>query len=329
MRRRDVIAGFAGAAAWPLLGHTQQSLPVRRVGVLTSFDENDTFAKSLFTAFREGLGQIGYIEGRNLAIEYRWADGQYDRLPSLAADLANRRVDVIAASGGDLAALAAKSATSTIPIVFATGDDPVATGLVASLSRPSANLTGVSMFLVELHAKRLELVTELVPQIRAVALLVNPKSPQTERVVQATQIAARAKGLQLHVIKAADENEIAAAFASLSALKVGALVQQADPFFTQRRDQFALLAARYAIPAIYETREFAEAGGLMSYGISIPEMYQQLGIYCGRILNGEKPSELPVVQPTKFDLVVNLKAAKVIGLTIPESFLLRADQVIE
>ena len=297
------------------------------VGFLSSRSPADS--TNLVAAFREGLSETGYVEGQNLIVEYRWAEGQYDRLPALAADLVSRKVELIAASGGDLAARAAKGSTSTIPIVFTSGDDPVVTGLVASLSRPGGNLTGVSLFVVELHAKRLELMTELVPQMGAVGLLVNPNNPQTERVVQAMDVAARTKGLQLHVLKAGDKNEIATAFASLAALQVGALVQQADPFFTQRRDQLALLAARYAMPAIYEGRQFAEAGGLMSYGISVPEMYHQLGIYCGRILKGEKPSDLPVMQPTKFQLVVNLTAANVIGLTIPESFLLRADEVID
>jgi putative ABC transport system substrate-binding protein len=326
MRRREFITLLGGAATWPLVARAQQhTIPV--IGYLSGFAPG-AFAQTL-GAFREGLGQTGYVEGRNLAIEYRWAEGQYDRLPALAADLVSRKVELIAASGGDLAARAAKGSTSTIPIVFTSGDDPVVTGLVASLSRPGENLTGVSLFVVELHAKRLELMTELVPQMGAVGLLVNPNNPQTERVVQAMDVAARTKGLQLHVLKAGDKNEIATAFASLAALQVGALVQQADPFFTQRRDQLALLAARYAMPAIYEGRQFAEAGGLMSYGISVPEMYHQLGIYCGRILKGEKPSDLPVMQPTKFQLVVNLTAANVIGLTIPESFLLRADEVID
>jgi len=322
LRRREFIALLGGAAAaWPLAARAQQRL-TPLIGYLSGFAPG-AFPQS------EGLAETGYAEGQNVAIEYRWAEGHYDRLPALAADLVGRKVDVIAASGGDLAAFAAKNASSKIPIVFSVGSDPVEIGLVASLNRPGGNLTGVSLFLVELHAKRLELLTEVLPQMRVVALLVNPNSPQTERVVRAVQEAARVKGLQLHVLKAADENEIATAFASLIRLQVAALIQQADPFFMQRRDQFALLAARYAIPAIYEARQFAEAGGLMSYGISIPEMNRQLGMYSGRILKGDKPSDLPVMQPTKFQLVVNLKAAKAIGLMIPESFLLRADEVIE
>jgi putative tryptophan/tyrosine transport system substrate-binding protein len=327
MKRREFISLLGGAAAaWPLGARAQQrTTPV--IGYLSG-GAPGAFASSL-TAFREGLSETGYVEGRNVAIEYRWAEGQYDRLPALAADLVGRKVDLIAASGGDLAARAAKGATSTIPIVFTSGDDPVVTGLVASLARPGGNLTGVNLLVVELHAKRLELITELVPQAKVFALLVNPNSPQTERVVQAVQEAAHVKGLRLHILKAANESEIATAFASLVQLQAGALVQQADPFFINRRDQLALLAARYAIPTIYEGRQFAEAGGLMSYGTSFAEMYRQIGVYSGRILKGEKPADLPVMQPTKFQLVINLKAAKAIGLTVPESFLLRADAVLE
>jgi putative ABC transport system substrate-binding protein len=284
---------------------------------------------SFLTAFRQGLGETGYVEGQNVAIEYRWAEGHYDRLPALAAELVDRKVDLIAASGGDLAAYAAKGATSTIPIVFTSGDDPAEIGLVASLARPGGNLTGFSLLVVELHAKRLELISELVPNAKVIALLVNPNGPQTERVVRAMQEAARGKGVKLEVLKATTENEIDTAFAFLARLQVGALVQGADPFFLNRCNQIALLAARHAVPAIYESRPFVEAGGLMSYGASFPEMYRQIGAYAGRILKGEKPADLPVMRPTKLDLVVNLSAARAIGLTIPESFLLRADQVIE
>jgi ABC-type uncharacterized transport system substrate-binding protein len=327
MNRRELITLLSGAAAaWPLAAHAQQRI-TPMIGYLSG-GAPGPFA-SFLTAFREGLGKTGYVEGQNVAIEYRWAEGHYDRLPALAADLVDRKVDLIAASGGDLATRAAKAATSTIPIVSNFGDDPVEIGLVASLAHPGGNLTGFSLLVVELHAKRLELISELVPNAKVIALLVNPNSPQTERVVRAMQEAARVRGVKLEVLKAATESEIETAFASLARLKTGALIQQADPFFLNRRDQFALLAARHAIPAIYEARQFAEAGGLMSYGANFPDMYRQIGAYAGRILKGDKPAELPVMRPTKFDLVINLTAAKAIGLSIPESFLLRADQVIE
>jgi ABC-type uncharacterized transport system substrate-binding protein len=311
VKRRQFITLLGGAAAaWPVAARAQRSnLPV--VGYLSGGAPGPF--TSVLTAFRQGLGETGYVEGQNVAIEYRWAEGQYDR----------------AASGGDLAARAAKAATSTIPIVFTSGDDPAETGLVASLARPGGNLTGFSLLVVELHAKRLELISELVPTATTVALLVNPHSPQTERVVRAMEEAARVKGVKLEVLKAATESEIDAAFTSLARLHVGALVQQADPFFLNRREQFALLAARRAVPAIYEARQFVEAGGLMSYGANFPQMYRQIGVYAGRILNGEKAADLPVMRPTKLDLVLNLTAARAIGLSIPESFLLRADQVIE
>jgi putative ABC transport system substrate-binding protein len=328
MKRRDFITLLGSAAAtWPLAAHARQAaMPV--IGYLSGGAPDGPFA-SFLAAFRQGLGEIGYVEGQNVALEYRWADGHYDRLPALAAELVDRKVDLIAASGGDLAPRAAKGATSTIPIVFTSGDDPAETGLVASLARPGGNLTGFSLLVVELHAKRLELVSELVPSAKVIALLVNPDSPQTDRVVRAMQEAARVKRVKLEVVNAASENEIDTAFASLSRLQAGALVEQADPFFLKRRDQLALLAARHTIPAIYESRPFAEAGGLMSYGASFPEIYRQIGAYAGRILKGEKPADLPVMRPTKFDLVINLIAARAIGLSMPESFLLRADQIIE
>ena len=280
-------------------------------------------------AFRQGLSETGYVEGQNVAIEYRWAEGRYDRLPALAADLVGRKVDVIVTSGGDPAALAAKNATSTIPIVFTVGGDPVAAGLVASLARPGGNLTGVSILAVELMPKRLELLSELVPQARVIALLVNPNNPNAERIMRDVQEAARAKGVQLHILKAGTESEIDAAFASLVQLQAGALVVGADPFFNSRREQLVALAARHAVPAIYEWREFAAAGGLISYGASLTAAYRQVGIYAGKILKGAKPADLPVQQPTTFELVVNLKTAKALGLTVPPSILARADEVIE
>jgi putative ABC transport system substrate-binding protein len=326
LKRRNFITLLGGAAAWPFAADAQpRTTPM--VGYLSGGAPGAFTA--FLAAFRQGLAQTGYVEGQNVAIEYRWAEGHYDRLPALAADLVDRKADLIVASGGDLAAFAAKGATSTIPIVFTSGDDPAETGLVASLARPSGNLTGFSLLVVELHAKRLEMICELVPNAKVIALLVNPTGPQTERVVRAMQEAARVKGVKLEVLKAATVDEIDTAFASLAGLQVDALVQGADPFFLNRGNQLALLAAGHAVPAIYESRPFVEAGGLMSYGASFPEMYRQIGTYAGRILKGEKPADLPVMRPTKLDLVVNLNAAKAIGLKIPESFLLRADQVLE
>jgi putative ABC transport system substrate-binding protein len=285
-------------------------------------------AAPFVAAFCQGLSETGYVEGRNLAIEYRWAEGRYDRLPDLATDLVGRKVDLIVASGGDRSALAAKSATSTIPIVF-TGGDPVAIGLVASLSRPGGNLTGFSIITVELHPKLLELLFELVPQAGVIVLLVNPNNPNADRVMRDVQEAAHAKGVQLPFLKASSESEIDAAFASLVQLHAGALIVGADAFFNSRREQLVALASRHAVPAIYEWREFPAAGGLISYGTSLTAVYRQVGNYAGKILNGAKPADLPVQQPTKFELVINLKTAKALGLTIPQSILARADEVIE
>jgi putative ABC transport system substrate-binding protein len=328
MNRREFLQLLGGAAAiWPFAARAQQKrVPV--IGFL-SISAPDRAAPST-AAFHQGLHDAGFVEGRNVAIEYRWADAHYDRLAALAAELVGRKVDVIAVSGGgDVASGAAKAATSTIPIVFIGGGDPVATGLVASLARPGGNLTGISFIAVELAPKRLELVSELVPQAKAVALLVNPTGPNAEALVKDMGEAARAKGLQLRVVKAGAEGEFEAAFASLSHRDVGALVVAADPFFGSRREQLAALAARHAIPAIYAFRAYAEDGGLMSYGPSMTDTFRQAGAYVGRILAGAKPADLPVQQPTTFELVVNLKTAKALGLTIPQSLLMRADEIIE
>jgi putative tryptophan/tyrosine transport system substrate-binding protein len=325
VNRRELLILCAGMAiAWPLAARAQQkAIPV--IGFLGGTSPGPT--APFVAAFRQGLSETGYVEGQNLAIEYRWAEGRYDRLPALAADLVGRKVDVIAAPGSN-SALAAKSATSTIPIVFA-GGDPVAAGLVASLARPGGNLTGVSNIARELNPKRLELLSETVPHAGVIALLVNPIDVNTERVIGDVQEAARAKGRQLHILKASTENEIDAAFATLVQLHAGALLVSSDPFLNSRREQLITLAARHAVPAIYFERGFAAAGGLMSYGSSLTAAYRELGIYAGKILKGAKPADLPVQQPTTFELVVNLKTAKTLGLTVPPSILARADEVIE
>ena len=322
MKRRELVAGlFAAAAILPLIARAQQkTMPV--IGYL------DPGVPGPRTRFREGLIETGYVEGQNVAIEVREAEFRYDRLPGLAADLVGRKVDVIVTAGTP-AALAAKSVTSTIPIIFFSGDDPVALGLVASFPRPGGNLTGFTAFLAELMPKRLELISKLVPQAGVIALLVNRDDPTVERLVQPVQDAARAKGLQLRILGASTESEIDGAFASLIQLHAGALIVTPNAFFGSRREQIVALAARDAVPAIYVQREFALAGGLISYATSLTAVFRQLGIYAGKILKGAKPADLPVQQPTRFELVINLKTAKALGLTIPPTLLARADEVIE
>ena len=324
MHRRCFIA-LLGAAitAAPALRAQQKDMPL--IGYLAL----GAWSTALTAAFRQGLSETGYVEGRNVAIEYRGAEGDYDWLPGMAAELVGRKVDLIVARGGLPSVLAAKNATSTIPIVFTSGDDPVAAGLVASLARPGGNLTGFSFLLGEMEPKRFELLSELVPQVGVFALLVNPNSPRTEGIIRDVQEAAHAKRVQLQILKASTETEIDSAFASSVELHAGAFVVSIDPFFYGRREQLVTLAARHAIPAIYGFREFAAAGGLISYGANLAAIYRQEGIYAGKILKGAKPADLPVQQPTIFELVVNLKTANALGLTVPPSILGRADEVIE
>ena len=276
-----------------------------------------------------GLPIRAISDGHNVAIEFRWAEGHYDRLAELANDLVRSRVEVIVTSGGDVVTAAAKAATATIPIVFSSGGDPVARGFATSLARPGGNMTGVSLLVIELIPKRLELVHDLVPNATLIAGLINPKNSNAGRNLTALQEATQAKGVQIHISEASTDSELETAFADLASLKAGALIVGADPFFNARRYQIVALAAGYSLPAIYEWREFVDAGGLISYGPSLTGVYRQIGTYAGRVLNGEKPADLPVVQPTLFDLVVNLNTAKTLGLTVPQLILARASEVIE
>ena len=325
VRRRQFITLLGGAAAaWPLGARAQQT-PV--VGMLSS-GSAEGFAPRV-RAFRQGLHEAGYVEGRNVKIEFRWADGRYERLPALAADLVSRGVAAIATIGGTPAALAAKAATPTIPIIFQLGADPVEVGLVVSLSRPSGNVTGVTSLGAELVPKQLELLRELIPSTAAAALLVNPSAPIAEAVTRDAQAAARTLGLQVHVLHASTEADFHRAFAAVAELRVGGLVIGTDGFFNSRNEQLGALSARHTVPAIAQYREFVTAGGLACYGGSVTEICRLVGVYTGRVLKGERPADLPVQQSTNAELIINLKAAKALGLEVPPTLLARADEVIE
>jgi len=325
IKRREFITLLGGATVWPLTARAQQPrMPV--VGVLDGGSAEKRFGAS----FLQGLAEAGYVEGQNVALEYRWAEGRYDRLPELAADLVRRQVSVIAVLTSTPASLAAKATTTTIPIVFSVGDDPVRLGLVATLARPGGNATGVNFFIAELAAKRLGLLHELAPGATRVAVLVNPTDAiRTESNVRDIEGAARALGLQIHVFNASTVGDIDATFAAIVRERFDVLFVVPDGYFNNRRVQLATLAARHSIPAAYAQRDYAEVGGLMSYGTNLADARRQVGIYTGRVLKGEKPADLPVLQPTRFELVINVTTAKAIGLEVPLSLLARADEVIE
>jgi putative tryptophan/tyrosine transport system substrate-binding protein len=327
MKRREFITLLGGAAVGlPLAARAQQpAMPV--IGYLSSRSPDDT--RHLLAAFLRGLNEAGYVEGQNVTIEYRWALGKYDRLPALAAELVRRPVAVLTTTGGEPAALAAKAATSTIPIVFLMGSDPVSAGLVGSFNRPGGNATGINILTDTLGAKRLGLLHELVPQAATIGVLLNPKFQTADSQLRDLQQAAAAIGLQIHVLRASTDSELDAAFETVTQQRIAALAVTADPFFDTRRDKLVALAARHAVPTIYQFREFVAAGGLMSYGVDSLDNYRQAGVYTGRILKGANPADLPVMQPTKFEFVINLKAAKALGLDVPPGLSSMADEVIE
>jgi putative tryptophan/tyrosine transport system substrate-binding protein len=326
VKRREFIALLAGTATWPIAARGQQpAMPV--IGFLSSRSPGES--ANLVEAFRQGLRESGFVEGQNAAIAFRWAEGHYDRLPALAAELVELRVAVLFTAGGPPAAFAAKAATQTIPVVFSAALDPDRIGLVASLNRPGGNVTGMSFFPLEIAAKSVQLLKELLPAATLIGYLVNPSTPAAHLYGEEASNAAKALGIAVHILNASTESDLDEAFASLAKADAGGLVVPAEPFFDSQRDRIVVLAARHAIPAIYGLREYAVAGGLMSYGASLPNAYRQGGIYVGRVLKGEKPADLPVQQATKYDLVLNLKTAKALGLTVPDRLLALADEVIE
>jgi putative ABC transport system substrate-binding protein len=326
MRRREFLGVLGGAAAaWPLAAGAQQPMPV--IGFLSS--RSIDVDAPLVAAFHQGLAEFGFVEGRNVTIEYRWAQGRYDRLPALAAELVSKPVAVLVSTGGTVSARVAKASTQTIPVVFTTADDPVKVGLVDSLNRPGGNITGVTASFIESASKRIGLLRELLPNASTIAFLVNPTNPSTVTETSEMQAAARAIGRRIEVLSASSERDIDVAFDGLKQKQADALLIAADPFLFARADQVVALAARQAIPTLYFRREFAVAGGLMTYGSNFAELFRVVGVYAGRILRGTKPADLPVQQPTKFELVINLKTAKALGLEVPPSLLARADEVIE
>jgi putative ABC transport system substrate-binding protein len=325
-RRKFITLLGCTVATWPLAARAQQpAMPV--IGFMSGRSPEDS--KHLVAAFRQGLSEAGFVEGQTIVIEYRWGLGQYDRMPALAADLVERRVAVLVGVGGDISALAAKQATSTIPIVFGTGSDPIKAGMVESLARPGGNATGYSLLTNQMEPKRLNMLHDLVPGAAVIGVLLNPNFPPAARQLQDLEEAARTIDQRLFVSKASNDVELNAAFTSLIQQRVGALLVAADPYFDTRRDQIIAFANQNRLPAIYQFREYAVAGGLISYGPSITDLYRQAGIYAGRILKGARPADLPVVQPTKFDFVINLKTAKAIGFTVPQGLVNAADEVIE